>query len=215
MIDFRCHLAGIVGVFLALGVGMLIGTQLSQDGMLLEEQMRLVERIEDGLNRMRAENRRLQEEVDALTERLRREERFVDAAIASWAGGRLPAGPVTLYAAEDDPLASRLRAVLELAGVRVAVKWAADPPPPAQLAAPYVVLWAQGWGPVEELWGAPPPGGVVAAAAAPGESAGGARPGVVPLLPAPEGLQAVVEGLAEAGTGMHAGGAAPEGAQGF
>lgn len=90
MIDFRCHLAGIVGVFLALGVGMLIGTQLSQDGMLLEEQMRLVERIEDGLNRMRAENRRLQEEVDALTERLRREERFVDAAIASWAGGRLP-----------------------------------------------------------------------------------------------------------------------------
>ena len=65
MIDFRCHLAGIVGVFLALGVGMLIGTQLSQDGMLLEEQMRLVERIEDGLNRMRAENRRLQEEVDA------------------------------------------------------------------------------------------------------------------------------------------------------
>src|SRR5690606_36669850 len=118
-------------------------------------------------------------------------------------------------AAEDDPLASRLRAVLELAGVRVAGKWAADPPPPAQLAAPYVVLWAQGWGPVEERWDAPPPGGVVAAASAPGGGGGGARRGVVPLRPAREGLQAVVEGLEGAGTGMHAGGAARGGAHGF
>jgi len=199
VVDFRCHVAGIIGVFLALGLGMLIGTQLSEDGTLLEEQIRLVERIEDGLNRMRAENRRLSEELAVLEERLQTEQRFVHGAIAARVTDRLPAKGVTVYAASDQEFAvRRVLSVLELAGAQVTLHRRARPPAPDELEPPYVIVWADLWGEPGDLPGRLPAGGVVAAASgwsSAGASAASDGASVVEYVATPDGLLSLVQRL--------------------
>lgn len=163
MVDIRYHLATIVGVFLALGLGMLIGTQLAEDGTILEEQIRLAERIEAGLDRIRAENRRLSDDVKQLQQRLRMEQEFVDMTIGAVVAGALDAHQLVVYVDDaESPTVSRLQSVLKLAGASVVVHETAAPPEAADMTGPYVVVWSDGWGdlvPGRDVW---PPGGVIA-----------------------------------------------------
>lgn len=167
MVDIRYHLATIVGVFLALGLGMLIGTQLAEDGTILEEQIRLAERIEAGLDRIRAENRRLSDDVKQLQERLRLEQEFADMTIGAVVAGALDAHRLALYVADaQSPTVERLGSVLKLAGASIDVHESDAPPEAAEVTPPYVVVWSDGWGdlaPGHSVW---PAGGVIATPAA-------------------------------------------------
>lgn len=75
MVDFRYHLISIVAVFLALGVGLLIGS-----GLLGE---RLVEGLRNEVGDVRATNQRLQTEIAQQDVRLRQLDSSYDA-IAPW-----------------------------------------------------------------------------------------------------------------------------------
>lgn len=165
MIDLRYHLASIIGVFLALALGMLIGTQLAEDGAIAEEQARLAERIEADLDRIRAENRRLTTELSGLDARLAVEQQFVDVTLQALVSGALTDQHVAVYApTADAPPASRVRAVLESAGAQVTVHARSAPPAADEIESPYVLLWSDEWGPLSsaEGVGAMPSGGVVA-----------------------------------------------------
>ena len=53
IIDFRYHIASLAAVFLALGLGILIGSSLLSDEKLYEQQGKLVDRLEADLASLR------------------------------------------------------------------------------------------------------------------------------------------------------------------
>ncbi|MDP2210772.1 MAG: copper transporter [Candidatus Aquicultor sp.] len=64
MFDMRYHIASLVAVFIALAIGILLGTVIDDKGMLLQQQQSLVKRIETNFNTLRDENRTLKVELD-------------------------------------------------------------------------------------------------------------------------------------------------------
>ena len=49
MIDIRYHIASIVAVFLALGLGVLIGSTIVGDDLLVDQQKKLLDRLKNSL----------------------------------------------------------------------------------------------------------------------------------------------------------------------
>ncbi len=47
MIDLRYHVASLIGIFLALGLGMLIGSTIVGDDLLVEQQKKMIDRLEE------------------------------------------------------------------------------------------------------------------------------------------------------------------------
>lgn len=120
MIDFRSHLASIVAVFLALGIGMLVGAQLADEGALAREYGRLIEQIEAGLDRARNDNKQLEMAVLDAQRRLAEESRFVADVLAELLGGQLEGVAVELVAdGAEAAEEGRIRVALERAGARL------------------------------------------------------------------------------------------------
>jgi hypothetical protein len=113
MISFRFHLVSLVAVFMALGLGVLAGTTVLDQGIVagLEEQARTLER---DLGQVRAEN----EEIRAEVERLRE---FSEEILPHMVEGRLDAQEAVLITQEgtDDAAINRVREGLEAAGADV------------------------------------------------------------------------------------------------
>lgn len=87
MIDFRYHLISIVAVFLALGIGILLGTSLAEP---------LAEDIEKRLNSAEGTNAKLQELIDELNDRIGAGEQFAEAARDHLVSGALSGQRVVL-----------------------------------------------------------------------------------------------------------------------
>jgi hypothetical protein len=68
MFDMRYHIASLVAVFLALAIGILLGTVIVDRGYLVDQQRSMVKKIENGFDTLRTENRSLSEEVQAQRE---------------------------------------------------------------------------------------------------------------------------------------------------
>lgn len=69
MFDMRYHITSLVAVFLALAIGIILGTVIVDKGILVEQQTSLVERLEKDFERLRTENAKLSTD-------LRRDEQF-------------------------------------------------------------------------------------------------------------------------------------------
>lgn len=74
MFDMRYHIASLVAVFLALAVGIILGTVISDKGVLVEQQKSLAEKLEKDFERLRTESAKLMIEVQ-------RDEQFVKESI--------------------------------------------------------------------------------------------------------------------------------------
>lgn len=89
VVDMRYHLASLVGVFFALGLGILIGTSLSSDGRLLKEQVSMIDTIEEQLNQLRGESIKLKANLNTVNEKLATYQRFSDHVLPKLVSGRL------------------------------------------------------------------------------------------------------------------------------
>lgn len=122
VIDIRYHLASMVAIFFALGLGMLTGAQLADDGALAQEHARLIQQIEEGLERVRTDNRRLAEQLAAVRGQLAEEKAFVDDVLGQLVAGRLAGIRVRLVAQDESlPYVERVRSALTRAGADVSV----------------------------------------------------------------------------------------------
>ncbi len=63
MFDMRYHIASLVAVFLALAVGIVLGTVIVDKGVLVDQQKAMVERLEKDFKLLRAENAALNSEL--------------------------------------------------------------------------------------------------------------------------------------------------------
>lgn len=64
MFDMRYHIASLLAVFIALAIGIILGTVIDDKGMLMQQQQSLVKRIETNFNILRDENKALKAELD-------------------------------------------------------------------------------------------------------------------------------------------------------
>lgn len=53
MVDLRYHIATIIAVFLALGLGILIGSTIKGDGILVDQQQKIIDRLENEFDVLR------------------------------------------------------------------------------------------------------------------------------------------------------------------
>lgn len=63
MIDFKYHITSLVAVFLALGIGILVGSTMVGGDVLVEQQKIMVDQLEEDFRTFREQNRILREEV--------------------------------------------------------------------------------------------------------------------------------------------------------
>jgi hypothetical protein len=111
MIDFRYHLISIVAVFLALGLGVLMGSLVADQAV--------VDRLENSVNQLQEDKQDLQEDVLALDNQLEADVRFADVAEDWLISGELDGETVVFVRIDgsDDRMMDGLRDGLEVAGV--------------------------------------------------------------------------------------------------
>lgn len=68
MFDMRYHIVSLVGVFLALAIGIMLGSSIENRGLLKKQQERLVKSIEEDIAAIRKKNADLQKELESLKE---------------------------------------------------------------------------------------------------------------------------------------------------
>lgn len=110
MIDFRFHLISLVAVFLALGLGVLMGS------VVLDQA--LTQRLESNVAQLQKDKNELQDDVISLENRLDANVRFADAAEEWILQDRLQGRKVVLlrFTGTDDRVVDGVRAGVEAAG---------------------------------------------------------------------------------------------------
>lgn len=115
MIDFRYHIISIVAVFLALGIGILLGTTLAEP---------LAADIERRLGRAERTNASLQASIDELNRRLRADAAFLEAARDHLVGGALTGQRIVVMAFDgtDTSFVTGVEGSIEQAGGEVVTR---------------------------------------------------------------------------------------------
>ncbi|HQD39848.1 MAG: copper transporter [Firmicutes bacterium] len=122
IIDFRYHIASLAAVFLALGLGILIGSSLLSDEKLYEQQGKLVDRLEADLASLRQDKRNLEEEIVSLELALKREEQFGQAALPLLTRNKLTGQRLAIVQLTQTTVSSEVSALkncLQQAGAEV------------------------------------------------------------------------------------------------
>lgn len=122
IIDFRYHVASLVAVFLALGLGIIIGTAMLGNDVLIKSQQQMIDKLEKDTNAVRAENRELQVDMQALQGQLENEREFEAAVLPALVKNRLigmTVAIVTTADVVDSAVIDAISLVLKEAGASV------------------------------------------------------------------------------------------------
>jgi hypothetical protein len=116
MIDFRYHLISLIAVFLALGLGVLMGSLVADQA--------LVDQLESSLDRLRKDKQDLQEAVLTLDRQLDADVRFADVAEDHLIHDELVGETIVLvsFDGSDEGMTEALREALDIASVRDVVE---------------------------------------------------------------------------------------------
>lgn len=122
IIDIRYHIASLAAVFLALGLGILVGTAALGERVLVRQQSQLIERLESDVSRLTSERQDQLRELGEVREDLRQAERFERAVVPVLVADRLYGKQVAvlrLNPGSEPRAADELSAVLRRAGAEV------------------------------------------------------------------------------------------------
>lgn len=114
MFDFRYHIISLTAVFLALGVGIVLGTMVVEKGVVSEQQKALVSRIEKDFEALRSENRQA-------AARLELAEQFADEIVPMMVANKLTGQNVALVVTTSmtDEVGRGISETIQKAGARV------------------------------------------------------------------------------------------------
>lgn len=120
IVDMRYHLGSLVAVFLALGLGIIIGITLNSDGRLVNEQAALLDAIEAQLTQLKSEKVRLEQDVlQAATDTAFYRE-FTEALLPSLITNKLAGRNVAVVALSGN-MGDKVAATLKEAGAQVSI----------------------------------------------------------------------------------------------
>ncbi|MBI4744662.1 MAG: copper transporter [Actinobacteria bacterium] len=113
MFDMRSYIVSLIAVFLALGIGILMGTVVVDKGILVEQQGALVKGLQDEFSSLREENNTLKRDLNARNE-------FEKEIISLFAQNQLPQSQITIVTTNgvSETLISGVSNILSLAGAQ-------------------------------------------------------------------------------------------------
>lgn len=89
MIDLRYHIATVIALFLALGIGIFIGSTVISDDLFIKEQEQLIALLEHDFDNLRSENRLLKSTLAELQDSIKEYNKIVQEIFPVLADGKL------------------------------------------------------------------------------------------------------------------------------
>lgn len=124
IIDIRYHIASLVAVFLALGLGILIGSALLGNDALVSEQEKMISRLEKEFDRLKMEQKNMVELVREKDGLLEIEQRFNKSVLPALITRKLIDRRIAIVRSNDSSdfqLSKELATLLKTAGANVSV----------------------------------------------------------------------------------------------
>ena len=95
MFDMRYHIASLVAVFLALSIGILVGTSIVNKGVLVQQQQKLVTSINESIEKLKKKN-------SIQNKQLKTADDFEETVFKIWAKNRLRGKNIAIFVFEND-----------------------------------------------------------------------------------------------------------------
>lgn len=122
MIDIRYHVATIVAVFIALGLGVLIGSTIVGDSLLVEQQNLMIDRLEEQFNSLRERESQLAAANESKNQIISNYENYSQAMLPSLVDKRMQGYRVSVVVTGDSEIPAGMINALSIAGVEVLSK---------------------------------------------------------------------------------------------
>ncbi|GAW31642.1 copper transporter [Carboxydocella sp. JDF658] len=119
MFDLRYHIVSLVAVFLALGIGILIGSAMETDNTLIQQQKVLTDRLAADLEKLRGENKEAMEKLAKEQKESAQQEEFVKEVLPVLIKNRLTGYRVAIIDTGDYGFNDDLLDILKKAGAVV------------------------------------------------------------------------------------------------
>lgn len=119
VVDVRYHLASLIGVFLALGLGILIGTSINNDGNLLREQAAIIDTIENQLGQLRTQTARYKADLSRANSVLATYRHFADKALPQLVEQDLADTSIAVVSLQENALTTAVETLLKQAGANI------------------------------------------------------------------------------------------------
>lgn len=121
IIDIKYHIASLVAVFLALGIGILVGNNFSAIGneILVQQQKQLIDRLERDFDKIRDENKKAQEAITDYKTSVSVHKQFEKQMIPSMVAGKLTGLNVAIIETSNYGFHEDWIKTMKLAGAQV------------------------------------------------------------------------------------------------
>lgn len=119
MIDLKYHIASIVAVFLALGLGVIIGSTIVGDDLLVDQQQKLIERLEEQFYTLKDRENELLEDNNYKEQLLYNYENYSQALLPAVVNGRLKDYKVAVIVTGDSEIPAGMINAISMAGAQV------------------------------------------------------------------------------------------------
>lgn len=119
-LDFRYHIVTLVAVFLALSIGIVIGTILLGNDAIVQQQREMTDRLAVHLQEIRAENQLVQARINVLENDITIQNKFEKQVLPALVSGKLTGKTIAIIETGNYRTPDQLLSTLEMAGAQVA-----------------------------------------------------------------------------------------------
>lgn len=119
IIDLRYHITSLVAVFLALGLGILVGGIMLKSDVLVDQQKQMTDKLEIQLEQLRQKNEAVEAQVSSLQVNYKAQEEFEKQVLPLLVRGRLEECQIALVETNSYGFSDDLIAALQMAGAKV------------------------------------------------------------------------------------------------
>ncbi len=118
-INMRYLIITLIAVFLALGIGILIGFQLDSQDIILQQQDDLIKSLENKFDQLTQTNQSLENQIKQLQSNIERDQAFMKNIFADYVQNKLSGLTVTIIETSESSLYPQLKYALETAGATI------------------------------------------------------------------------------------------------
>lgn len=122
MIDLRYHIASLVAIFLALGLGVLIGSTIVGNDVMVEQQKKMIDRLEEQFNTLKEQENNLMAENQQSTKVISYYENFSKTFLPIIVKDRLNGYNVAVVVTGSDDIPAEMLNAFTTAGANVVSK---------------------------------------------------------------------------------------------
>lgn len=116
IIDIKYHIASLVAVFLALGIGILVGTSIIGNDGMADRQQQIITVLEQDFAHLRKDNAKQNEEIKVLTEEIKQGESFEKEILPALVAGRLVGKNIVVVETGNNFMTKGMKGLIKSAG---------------------------------------------------------------------------------------------------